>query len=135
MPDLVPNPGGVVQSLKNRARLLKRDVYALSLAVRDPRTPWYARALAAGVVAYALSPLDLIPDFIPVVGYLDDLILVPIGIALAIKMIPQPIMQECRERAEAGGGPPISRVGAAFMIAVWLAAALWCFVFLRGLFA
>jgi len=124
-----------VQSLKNRARLLKRDVYALSLAVRDPGTPWYARALAAGVVAYALSPLDLIPDFIPVVGYLDDLILVPIGIALAIKMIPQPIMQECRERAEAGGGPPISRVGAAFMIAVWLAAALWCFVFLRGLFS
>jgi uncharacterized membrane protein YkvA (DUF1232 family) len=123
-----------LQSLKNRARGLKRETYALYLAVRDPRTPWYARAIAAAVVAYALSPLDLIPDFIPVIGYLDDLILVPLGIALALKLIPEPVMRECRQRAEDGGGPPLSRVGAAFMIAAWLAAAVWGFFFLRGLF-
>ena len=115
--------------------MLKRETYALYLAVRDPRTPWYAKAVAAAVVAYALSPLDLIPDFIPVIGYLDDLIVVPLGIALALKLIPEPVMRECRQRAEAGGVPPLSRVGAAFMIAAWLAAAVWGFFFLRGLFA
>jgi chromate transporter len=95
--------------LKDRARALKRETYALYLAVRDPRTPWYARAVAAAVVAYALSPLDLIPDFIPVIGYLDDLILVPLGIALALRLIPEPVMRECRERAAASDGLPWSR--------------------------
>jgi uncharacterized membrane protein YkvA (DUF1232 family) len=125
----------VLQSLKARARFLKRETYALYLAVRDPRTPWYAKAVAGAVVAYALSPLDLIPDFIPVIGFLDDLILVPLGIALALKLIPALVMSECRQRAEAGNGPPVSRAGAAFMIVAWLAAAVWSFFFVRGLFA
>jgi len=120
--------------LKQRARGLKQETYALYLAVRDPRTPWYARAVAAAVVAYALSPLDLIPDFIPVIGYLDDLILVPLGIALCLKLIPEPVMRECRERARATNGPPVSRAGAALIIAAWLAAAIWSIFVVRGLF-
>lgn len=107
----------------------------LYLAVRDPRTPWYARALAGAVLAYALSPIDLIPDFIPVVGLLDDLILVPAGIALAIKLIPDPVMDECRTRARAAEGRPVSRVGAACVIAVWLALAIVAALFVRNLFA
>jgi uncharacterized membrane protein YkvA (DUF1232 family) len=122
-----------LQALKKRARILKRDTFALYLAVRDPRTPWYAKAVGAAVVAYALSPLDLIPDFIPVIGLLDDLIVVPIGIALALKLIPELVMSECRERAQAGNGPPLSRVGAAFIIAAWLVLAVWCIFLVRGL--
>src|SRR5438874_12532974 len=108
----------LVQTLKARARELKRETYVLYLAVRDPRTPWYARAVAAAVVAYALSPFDLIPDFIPVLGYLDDLIVVPLGIALALKLVPDPVMSDCREHARAAVGRPTSRAGAAFTIAV-----------------
>src|ERR671933_1645183 len=89
----------LLTGLRRRARLLKRDTYALYLAARDPRTPWYAKVLAAVVVAYALSPLDLIPDFIPVLGYLDDLLIVPAGIALAVKLVPAPVMAECRAQA------------------------------------
>lgn len=85
---------------KHWARTLKREVYALYLAYRDPRVPWYARLLAGVVVAYAFSPIDLIPDFIPVLGYLDDLLLVPLGIALVIRLIPPHVLAECR--AEAG---------------------------------
>ena len=120
--------------MRNRARGLKRETYALYLAARDPRTPWYARVVAAAVLAYALSPLDLIPDFIPVIGYLDDLILVPLGIALVLKLIPAQVMLDCRERAQAGDGPPISRAGAAIMIVAWLAAAIWGIFLVRGLF-
>ncbi len=90
----------MLDGLKQRARRLKTEVYALYLAYKDPRVPWYARLFAAGVVAYAVSPIDLIPDFIPVIGYLDDLILVPLGIVLALKMIPPEVMAECRERAK-----------------------------------
>jgi uncharacterized membrane protein YkvA (DUF1232 family) len=114
------------------ARALKRDTYALYLAVRDPRVPWYAKALAAAVVAYALSPIDLIPDFIPVLGYLDDLLLVPLGLALALRLIPAPVLAECRREASsrlaAGAGAGISRAGAAGIVAVWLllaALAVW----------
>jgi uncharacterized membrane protein YkvA (DUF1232 family) len=82
------------------ARAVKRDVKALSLAARDPRVPWYAKAAAVAVVAYALSPIDLIPDFIPVVGYLDDAVIVPAGILLAVRCIPPNLMNEFRERAE-----------------------------------
>ena len=85
---------------KGRARRLKREVYALYLAVRDPRCPWYARLFAGMVVAYVFSPIDLIPDFIPVIGYLDDLILVPLGVMVAIRLIPPQILAE--SRAEAG---------------------------------
>ena len=85
---------------KERAKQLKLETWAVYLAYRDPRTPWYARLVAVCVVGYALSPIDLVPDFIPVLGYLDDLILVPLGLALAIKMIPGPVLDECRERAK-----------------------------------
>jgi uncharacterized membrane protein YkvA (DUF1232 family) len=122
-----------VQQLKARARDLKRDTLALYFAARDPRTPWYAKALAGAVVAYALSPFDLIPDFIPVIGYLDDLIVVPLGVVLVIKLVPASVMLDCRERARAFDGKPISRAGAAFMIGVWLAAAVLAFLFVRNL--
>ncbi len=85
---------------RERARRLKRETYALYLAARDPRVPWYAKALAVCVVAYALSPIDLIPDFIPVLGYLDDLVLVPLGIALVLRLIPRDVLAECRQRAQ-----------------------------------
>ena len=109
---------------KARARALKRDTYALYLACRDPRVPWYAKVLAAAVVAYALSPLDLVPDFIPVLGILDDLVLVPLGLALVLRLIPGPVMAECRRdaaaRLAAGGGRPRSWAGAVAIVAVWL---------------
>ena len=91
----------IAQRWKMGARRLKREVRALYLAYRDPRTPWYGRVLAALVVAYALSPIDLIPDPIPVLGYLDDLILIPLGVALALRMIPREVMAECRAHAQA----------------------------------
>ena len=124
-----------LQTLKTRARELKRETYVLYLAVRDPRTPWYARAIAAAVVAYALSPIDLIPDFIPVIGYLDDLIVVPLGFALALKLVPANVMADCRTQALAAERLPMSRTGAAVIIALWLAAAVLAFLVLRNLFA
>ena len=113
----------VFDRLNAQAKRLKRDAYALYFVVRDRRTPWYARAAAAAVVAYALSPFDLIPDFVPVLGYLDDLIIVPLGIALVLKLVPGDVLVDCRHRAEVAAERPVSRVGAAFMIAVWLALA------------
>lgn len=109
--------------LKDRARTIERDTYAVYLACRDPRTPWYVKVFAGGVVAYALSPVDLIPDFIPVLGYLDDLILVPFGIALAVKMIPAPVLVDCRVKAQTASERPTNRKAAAVIIAIWLAAA------------
>ena len=107
------------------ARRLKREVRALYLAYRDPRTPWYGRMLAALVVAYALSPIDLIPDPIPVLGYLDDLILIPLGVALALRMIPREVMAECRARAQAEEalGLPVNRAAAAIIVVIWVAVA------------
>ena len=116
----------VLQEWKARARLLKYETYALYLAYRDPRTPWYAKAFAACVVGYALSPIDLVPDFIPILGYLDDLVLVPLGIALALRMIPPEVMEACRTRARAEfeNGKPVNRVVAAVIIMVWLGIAV-----------
>lgn len=113
----------LLDGLRQRARRLKRDVYALYLAYRDPRVPWYARVFAAGVVAYAISPIDLIPDFIPIFGYLDDLILVPLGIVLALRMIPPEVMAECRERAKEASreGRPTNWVAAGVIIGIWVA--------------
>jgi uncharacterized membrane protein YkvA (DUF1232 family) len=113
-----------VDRLKSWARSVKRDVHALYLAGRDPRVPWYAKALAAVVAAYALSPLDLIPDFIPVVGYLDDLILVPLGILVVIRLIPSEVMAEHRATAAAAAAQdrPVSRVAAGVIICVWVVA-------------
>jgi uncharacterized membrane protein YkvA (DUF1232 family) len=113
---------GTVERLKRWARRLKAEVYALYLAYRDPRVPLHARVFAAVVVGYAFSPIDLIPDPIPVLGYLDDLILIPLGVALAIRMIPVPVLAECRERARdaAEEGGPVNRVAAIAIVAVWL---------------
>lgn len=99
------------------------ETYALYLAYRDPRVPWYARIFAALVVGYAFSPIDLIPDPIPFIGYLDDLILVPLGIALAIRMIPAEVLAECREKAKELSKKPVNRVAAVVVVAVWLALA------------
>lgn len=125
----------VLETFRRKARALKQDTLTLYLVVRDPRTPWYAKAVAAAVVAYALSPFDLIPDFIPVLGYLDDLIVVPLGITLALKLVPEHIIADCRERASAAAGRPTSRLGAAFMIGVWLIAAGCAVLFLKDLLA
>ncbi len=120
----------LLAKLKQRARHLKAETFALYLAARDPRTPWYAKFLVAGIVAYAFSPIDLIPDFVPVLGYLDDLILIPIGIALAIKLIPHQVLTECRARANETiqNGKPVSRVAGAVIVVIWLVLAALCFV-------
>ena len=110
--------------IKAWARDLKRDSHAVYLASRDPRTPWYAKALAVAVAAYALSPIDLIPDFIPVIGYLDDLVIVPLGIRLAVQMIPDEVMAECRARANEAGQRPVSRTGMVAIVLIWITGAL-----------
>jgi uncharacterized membrane protein YkvA (DUF1232 family) len=107
---------------KERARALRDDVVAVALALRDPRVPWYAKAVGAGVIAYALSPIDLIPDFIPVLGYVDDLVLVPLGLMLMVRLIPAEILAEHRAAAATIAERPVSRAGAAAVIAVWIAA-------------
>jgi uncharacterized membrane protein YkvA (DUF1232 family) len=105
---------------REQAHRLRREVYTLALACRDPRVPWYVKALAAGLVAYALSPIDLIPDFIPVLGYLDDLVVIPLGVLLMRRWIPADVWADCRVRAEVLTARPVSRVGAALVIGVWL---------------
>lgn len=106
------------------ARTIKRDAVAIWLAARDPRTPWAARTLAICVAAYALSPIDLIPDFIPVLGYIDDLLIVPLGILAVVKMVPPRLMAEFRTSALAMVDRPVSLAGRAAIIAIWLALAL-----------
>src|SRR4030043_351557 len=111
-----------IDSWKARAHQLKTEVYALYLAYKDPRTPWYARIFAAGMVAYAFSPIDLIPDFIPVLGYLDDLVLIPLGVFLAMKMIPAEVMSESRQQAREvmTQGKPVNKVAAAIIVLIWI---------------
>lgn len=108
-----PSLAGPVEALgrwragwRRLAARLRREARALWLAGRDPRVPWAARVLIVAVVAYALSPVDLIPDFLPVIGHLDDLVLVPLGLWLALRMVPDAVWQDCRARAAAGDGPP-----------------------------
>jgi uncharacterized membrane protein YkvA (DUF1232 family) len=112
----------MLEKWKQWARIVKRDAHALFLAARDPRVPWYAKFLAIVVAAYALSPIDLIPDFIPVLGYVDDLIIVPAGIALVIRLIPADIMAQHREMAIAAQDRPVSRAAAATIILIWVVA-------------
>jgi uncharacterized membrane protein YkvA (DUF1232 family) len=107
--------------LQQWARSVKRDAVAVWIAARDPRVPWYAKVVAAATAAYALSPIDLIPDFIPVIGYLDDLVIVPLGIALTIRMIPEGLMEEFRAEAARREARPISVVGALFIVVLWCA--------------
>jgi uncharacterized membrane protein YkvA (DUF1232 family) len=111
-----------IKKLQEKAASLKKEAYALYIAARDPRVPWYAKAFLGLVLAYAFSPIDLIPDFIPVLGYLDDLILIPLGITLSLKMIPAQVMLDARKQAEEAllHGKPISRAGALLMISIWL---------------
>ena len=116
-----------LEKWKEKAKTLKREVYTLFLAYKDPRVPWYAKAFSAIVVGYAFSPIDLIPDFVPLLGYLDDLVLVPLGIALAIKMIPPEVLAECREESEAvmAQGKPVNKSAAAVIILLWVAIIAW----------
>jgi uncharacterized membrane protein YkvA (DUF1232 family) len=107
---------------KQWACTIRRDAHALYLAARDPRVPWYAKALAITVAAYALSPIDLIPDFIPVLGYVDDLIIVPAGIVLVIRLIPPEIMAQHRDMAAAAEDRPVSRAAGVVILVIWLLA-------------
>jgi uncharacterized membrane protein YkvA (DUF1232 family) len=117
---------GFWETWRGRARALKRETYAVYLACRDPRVPWYGRLLAACIVGYAFSPIDLIPDFVPVLGYLDDLILIPLGIALLLKVIPSEVMAECREKAaiSMAGGKPRNWIAAAIIVLIWIGLAI-----------
>jgi len=116
----------MLSRMKTWAGQLKRNSHAIYFAARDPRTPWYARGLAAAVAAYALSPIDLIPDFIPVLGYLDDVIIVPFGILLAVRLVPPEIMAEHRAAAAAALDRPVSRMAGIVIAGIWFAAAGIC---------
>jgi uncharacterized membrane protein YkvA (DUF1232 family) len=119
-------------ALKARARQVKIDLIALSLAARDPRTPWYAKLIVAGCVAYALAPVDVIPDFIPVIGLIDDLIFIPIALAVAVRFIPDEVLAECRVRAGEIAARKTSRVAGIVIVAAWIAlAALGIWLVLR----
>jgi uncharacterized membrane protein YkvA (DUF1232 family) len=117
-----PIESTLLERWRQRARQLKAETYALYLAYRDPRVPWYAKLFAACVVAYAFSPIDLVPDFIPILGYLDDLILVPLGIALAVRMIPAPVLAECRQKSQEimAEGRPTNWAAAAIIVTIWV---------------
>jgi uncharacterized membrane protein YkvA (DUF1232 family) len=112
---------------KQKARQLKRETYALWIACRDPRTPWFAKVLAVLVTGYAFSPVDLIPDFIPVLGYLDDLVLIPLGVALTVKAIPKDVLDDCRQQAQEliEQGKPVSRAAGVVIGLIWLAVLGW----------
>lgn len=118
---------GLIERWKERARALKVEIGAVACAYRDPRLPWTARLAALLVVAYALSPIDLIPDFIPVLGYLDDLLLLPLGVLLVVKLVPPDLMAECRARAAAQGGPDKDQFKwmAAVVVLIWLTVLAW----------
>lgn len=123
------------QTLRAWARSLKQQTLVVWFAARDPRTPWHARALAMLVAAYALSPIDLIPDFIPVLGYLDDLLLLPLGLALAIRLIPGEVLADARERAAATAQRPVSRCMAIAIVVAWIVLVAWATVFAWRAFA
>lgn len=115
----------LIERLKAWAKALKRDVVALWRAARDPRVPWHAKAVAAAVAAYALSPIDLIPDFVPVIGYVDDLLIVPAGIWLAVRLVPPEILEEHRRAAAEAITRPVSRAGMVAILAIWVLAAVF----------
>jgi uncharacterized membrane protein YkvA (DUF1232 family) len=118
------NTTTVLTLIRQWARVIKCDVHALWLAARDSRTPWHAKLLALVTAAYALSPIDLIPDFIPVIGYLDDLVLVPLGVLLVVRLIPSELMQEYRATAILAAQRPVSRIAACVFVMSWLALAI-----------
>jgi len=116
---------GLKQRLRQRAKELKAEVFVLYFAYKDPRVAWYAKVFIIIVVGYAFSPIDLIPDFIPILGYLDDLVLIPLGVALAIKMIPVPVMEEAREKARSLPTKPKNWLAAIIIIVIWILAVGW----------
>lgn len=122
----------MIAKLKMHAAALQREAYALTIAAQDPHVPWYAKVVLGLVLAYAFSPIDLIPDFIPIIGFLDDLILVPLGISLALKLIPAQVMIDARLHAAdlLQRGKPVNRAGAIIVIIIWLVilALVICFV-------
>lgn len=122
----------LLTGLKEKARRLKAETYALYFAARDSRTPWYAKLLVAAIVAYAMSPIDLIPDFVPVLGYLDDLILIPLGIAFAVRLVPPAVLAQSRARAHATlrDQKPRSWVAGAIIIVIWLTLATLCIMWI-----
>jgi uncharacterized membrane protein YkvA (DUF1232 family) len=124
----------VLANFQQHVRELKRETIALYFAARHPLTPWYAKLFVGILVAYALSPIDLIPDFIPVLGYLDDLVLIPLGIVLAIKLIPDPVLIECRAQAALLQGKPVNRLAAFIIILIWLGLATFAGYFLYRTF-
>jgi len=122
-----------LRHLRGWARQIKRDVHALYLAASDPRVPWYAKVAAIAVAAYALSPIDLIPDFIPVIGYLDDVVIVPLGILLAVKLVPAELMEEFRTAAAAVDGErALGKWGAAVILILWVAGLILAAMWLRN---
>jgi len=123
----------LISKAKTWAKSLKRDIVALWLVARDTRVPWHAKAVAGAVAAYALSPVDLIPDFIPVLGYLDDLLIVPLGIMLAIRLVPAEVMNQLRAEAARRIERPSSRLGLIFILAVWLICIIFLALALRTL--
>ncbi|WP_127583628.1 YkvA family protein [Paenibacillus koleovorans] len=128
----------MLEKLRKWALRLKKQVFVLYFAYKDSRTPWYAKAFAVCVVAYAFSPIDLIPDFVPILGYLDDLILIPLGVALALKLLPSAVIQDCMEKAEARvqGGKPKNWLVGSLIIVAWLAVgvggSVWVYRWLAG---
>jgi uncharacterized membrane protein YkvA (DUF1232 family) len=127
----------IVASLKSRARQLKAELHALYLAARHPGTPWYAKLYLIAIVAYALSPIDLIPDFIPVLGFLDEVILLPFAIVVAVKLVPEAVMSECRTRASQQRLMVswLGRLGAAFIALLWVALVVLAAIWAHHLFA
>ena len=125
-----------IEEWKRHAKQLKIEVYTLYLAYNDPRVPWYARVFAACVVGYAFSPMDLIPDFIPIIGYLDDLVLIPLGIKLALSMIPENVINESREKAREiiNQGRPVNQVAAIIIVLIWLLLAALAITFMARVF-
>lgn len=116
----------MLAKLRTRARALKNEAFAVYLAAKDPRTPWYAKTVAFITIVYAFSPIDLIPDFIPVLGYLDDLLIVPAGIALAIRLIPAEVLEEARETAATKSMErSVGYIGAGVIIIIWILAIIW----------
>jgi len=112
----------MLSRLRQWARAIQRDAHALYLAARHPRTPWYAKALALAIAAYAFSPIDLIPDFIPILGFVDDLIVLPLAIVFVLTLIPADVMAESRAVAAAAAERPVSRTAAVLIVLVWLTA-------------
>jgi len=116
-------PMSALASLKVKAKQLEQHTLTVYFAARDPRTPFLVRVLAVLVAAYALSPIDLIPDFIPVIGHLDDLLLVPLGLALVVRLTPSGVLESARAQAQQAANRPVSYTAAAFFVALWLVAA------------